>query len=51
MEQGINEGAKREIHQYLLTHGMTRKEATDFCERNIEIATFFKKILMQDTHL
>ncbi len=34
---------KEESIQYLLTHGITRKEATDFCERNTEIATFFQE--------
>lgn len=41
--RGLTEEQKEKSIQYFLTHGMTRREATDFCERNIEIATFFQE--------
>ena len=41
--RGLTKEQKEKSIQYLLTHGMTRKEAIDFCERNIEIATFFRE--------
>ncbi len=41
--RGLTKEEKEKSIQYLLTHGMTRKEATDFCERNIEIAIFFQE--------
>ncbi len=40
---GLSKEEKEKSIQYLLTHGMTRKEATEYCERNIEIATYFQE--------
>ena len=40
---GLSKEQAEKSIQYLLNHGMTRKEATDFCERNIEIASFFQE--------
>ena len=34
---------KEKLVQYFLNHGMTRKEAADFCERNTEITKFFQE--------
>lgn len=41
--RGLTNEQKEKTIQHLLTHGMTRKEATDFCERNVEIATYFQE--------
>lgn len=41
--RGLTKREKDKAIQYLLSHGMTRKEATAFCERNVEIATFFQE--------
>lgn len=41
--RGLTEEQKEKSIQYFLTHGMTRKEAADFCERNMEIARFFQE--------
>lgn len=38
---GISEGEKEKLILHLLTHGLSRKEAEDYCSRNIEIANFF----------
>lgn len=38
---GISEEEKDKLILYLLTHGLSRKEAEDYCNRNIEIADFF----------
>ena len=38
---GISEEEKDKLILYLLTHGLSRKEAEDYCNRNIEIANFF----------
>ncbi len=32
---------KEKLILHLLTHGLSRKEAEDYCNRNIEIADFF----------
>ena len=41
--RGLSREQKEKTIQHLLTHGMTRKEAADFCDRNVEIATFFQE--------
>lgn len=38
---GISKKEKEELILYLLTHGLSHKEAEDYCDRNIEIANFF----------
>ena len=38
---GISDEEKDKLILYLLTHGLSRKEAEDYCNRNIEIANFF----------
>ena len=38
---GICEDEKDKLIRHLLTHGLSRKEAEDYCDRNIEIAKFF----------
>ena len=38
---GISEEEKEKLILHLLTHGLSRKEAEDYCNRNIEIANFF----------
>lgn len=38
---GISEEEKEKLILHLLTHGLSRKEAEDYCNRNIEIADFF----------
>ena len=38
---GISEEEKDKLILHLLTHGLSRKEAEDYCNRNIEIANFF----------
>lgn len=38
---GINEDEKDKLILHLLTHGLSRKEAEEYCSRNIEIAEFF----------
>ena len=40
---GLTKEQKEKFIQHFLTHGMTRKEAIEFCERNMEIATFFQE--------
>jgi len=40
---GLSREQKEQSIQYLLTHGMTRKEATEYCERNLEIAEYFRE--------
>ena len=39
---GLNEEEKEKSIQFLMTHGMSRKEAAEYCNRNIEIADFFR---------
>ena len=38
---GISEEEKDKLILHLLTHGLSRKEAEDYCNRNIEITNFF----------
>lgn len=38
---GISEEEREQMILHLLTHGLSRKEAEDYCDRNIEIAQFF----------
>jgi SAM-dependent methyltransferase len=38
---GIHDEQKERLILHLLTHGLSRKEAEDYCSRNIEIADFF----------
>ncbi len=38
---GISGEEKEKLIHHLLTHGLSRKEAEDYCGRNIEIADFF----------
>ena len=38
---GISEEEKEKLILHLLTHGLSRREAEDYCRRNIEIADFF----------
>lgn len=38
---GISDVEKEELILHLLTHGLSRKEAEDYCNRNLEIADFF----------
>ncbi len=40
---GLSAEQKERTIQFLMTHGMTRKEATEYCNRNIEIADYFKE--------
>ena len=40
---GLSAEDKEKRIQFLMTHGMSRKEATECCDRNIEIADFFQK--------
>lgn len=41
--RGLSREQKEKAIQHLLTHGMTRKEVTDFCDRNVEIAAYFQE--------
>lgn len=38
---GISEEERNALILHLLTHGLSRKEAEDYCNRNLEIAKFF----------
>ena len=38
---GISEEEREKLVLHLLTHGLSHKEAEDYCNRNIEIANFF----------
>ena len=38
---GTDDEHKERLILHLLTHGLSRKEAEDYCSRNIEIADFF----------
>ena len=38
---GISKEEKEELILHLLNHGLSRKEAEDYCSRNIKIANFF----------
>lgn len=38
---GISKEEKDKLILYLLTHGLSHKEAEDYCNRNIEITNFF----------
>lgn len=38
---GISEEEKEKLILHLLTHGLSRREAEDYCSRNIAIADFF----------
>lgn len=38
---GMGHDEKEKLILHLLTHGLSRKEAEDYCNRNIEIADFF----------
>ncbi len=40
---GISKEEKDKLILHLLTHGLSRKEAEDYCSRNIKIADFFSK--------
>lgn len=39
----LSDEEREETIQYMMTHGMSRKEAEEYCNRNIEIADFFQK--------
>lgn len=39
---GLSAEEKEETIRFLMTHGMSRKEATEYCDRNNEIADFFQ---------
>ena len=39
---GLSAEEKEKAIQFLMTHGMSRKEATEYCNRNIEIDDFFR---------
>jgi len=39
---GLSVEEKEERIRFLMTHGMSRKEATEYCNRNIEIADYFR---------
>ncbi len=36
------EQEKEELIQYFMTHGMTRKDAVEYCERSMEISDYFE---------
>lgn len=38
---GIREEEKEKLILHLLTHGLSRKEAENYCNQNIKIADFF----------
>lgn len=38
---GILEDEKEQLILHLLTHGLSRKEAEDYCDRNVKVAEFF----------
>ncbi|MDE7203588.1 MAG: methyltransferase domain-containing protein [Lachnospiraceae bacterium] len=38
---GISAEEKEKLIRYLLTHGLSHKEAEDYCNRNVAIAAFF----------
>ncbi len=38
---GISVGAKEKLILHLLTHGLSRKEAEDYCNRNVKISNYF----------
>lgn len=38
---GISNDEKEKLILHLLTHGLSRKEAEDYCNRNVKIASFF----------
>lgn len=40
---GLSAEKKEKTIQFLMTHGMSRKEATDYCNRNVRIADFFRE--------
>ncbi len=40
---GLSEEKKEEVIQFLMNHGMSRKEAFQYCNRNVEIAEYFKE--------
>ena len=39
---GLSAEEKEETIRVLMTHGMSRKEATEYCNRNTRIAEFFQ---------
>lgn len=38
---GINNDEKEMLIRHLLTHGLSRKEAEEYCDRNVKIADYF----------
>lgn len=40
---GLSDEKKEKVIRFLMTHGMSRKEATGYCNRNVEIADYFKE--------
>lgn len=40
---GLSNEQKEKTIRFLMTHGMSRKEALEYCNRNIEIAYYFQK--------
>ena len=48
---GLSNERKEKTIRFLMTHGMSRKEALEYCNRNIEIANYFQNIQMSDLHL
>lgn len=40
---GLSEEKKEKVIRFLMTHGMSRKEAIGYCNRNVEIADYFKE--------
>ncbi|MDE6640166.1 MAG: methyltransferase domain-containing protein [Acetatifactor sp.] len=40
---GISKEEKEKLILHLLNHGLSRKEAEDYCDRNIKIANFFSE--------
>lgn len=38
----LNKMIEEQIIRFLMTHGMSRKEAAEHCDRNLEIADFFQ---------
>lgn len=40
---GLNNEEKEKVIRFLMTHEMSRKEATEYCNRNVKIADYFQK--------
>lgn len=40
---GLSKEEKEKTIRVLMTHGMSRKEATEYCDRNVEIADYFQE--------